>query len=179
MSNEPNTVQRERKHAAIYFSPANSKAFKSLAARVRAEGGRTTCIWSSKWKGAENLLMEARAVVIERGCPNAEEICNAYRKYANDVEIHFVNTDGEFEEEGATDGRDDNEDGGDAPDESAEQSGEVTETDAVVQEESTDAGEEDSGDAPDAEPDSVEDVSGDGDDEGTEESSGSRSTTLD
>ena len=91
-----NTTQRENKHAILYFSPQNSSAYKELAARIRAEGGRTTCVWSQKWKGAESLMMEGRAIVIEEGCMHAEEICDAYRKYANDVEIHFADANGQF-----------------------------------------------------------------------------------
>lgn len=99
MSDEANTVKRERQHAVLYFEAGNSVAFKELAARIRSEGGRTTLVWSDRWSGTENLLMEARAVVIQKDCANAEAICAAYRQYAHDVEIHFVNTEGEFEEE--------------------------------------------------------------------------------
>jgi hypothetical protein len=94
-SNAPN--QREKRHAALYFSPKNSKAYKELAARVRSDGGRTTLVWSSRWRGAESILTECRAVVIEKGCVNADAIVEAYRRYAIDVEIHFADADGEFE----------------------------------------------------------------------------------
>ena len=53
-STAPN--QREKRHAALYFSPKNSKAYKELAARVRSDGGRTTLVWSNQWKGAESIL---------------------------------------------------------------------------------------------------------------------------
>ena len=50
--------------------------------------------WAKMWKGAENLIPEARAVIIQKGCANEEKIVEAYRKYGVDVGIHFVNEDG-------------------------------------------------------------------------------------
>lgn len=86
--------KRESKHAVIYFSPGSAPAMKDLAGQIRGEGGRTTLVWSAKWRGPENLIAEARAVIIERGCANAEKIAAAYEKYGEDVEIHYVNSDG-------------------------------------------------------------------------------------
>lgn len=91
-----NTTQRENKHAILYFSQRNSQAWKALAARIRAEGGRTTLVWSNQWKGAKSMMMEGRAIVIEEGCTYANEICDAYRQYASDVEIHFADGAGNF-----------------------------------------------------------------------------------
>lgn len=89
-------TQREKRHAVLYFSAKNGPAFKELAARIRGDGGRTTLVWSNQWKGAESILAEARAVVIERGCVNEEDIVEGYRRYASDVEIHFADGNGEF-----------------------------------------------------------------------------------
>ena len=100
MNDEANTTQREKRHAVIYFSPKNSKAYKELAARVRSDGGRTTLVWSNQWKGAESILTECRGVIIERNCKNADDIVEAYRRYAVDVEIHYTDENGEFSEDG-------------------------------------------------------------------------------
>lgn len=94
---EPN--QREKRHAALYFSPKNSSAYKELAARVRSDGGRTTLVWSNRWKGAESILTECRAIIIETGCANATDIKEAYQRYAVDCEIHFADANGEFAED--------------------------------------------------------------------------------
>lgn len=92
------TEQRSKRHAVLYFSPKNSDAYKELAARVRSDGGRTTLVWSDRWKGAESILTECRAIIIEKGCPNDTAIQEAYRRYAVDCEIHFADANGEFEE---------------------------------------------------------------------------------
>lgn len=86
--------KRENKHAVIYFEPGATDAMKDLAGQIRGEGGKTTLIWAKQWRGAENLIPEARAVIIQKGCANEEKIVEAYRKYGVDVEIHFVNQDG-------------------------------------------------------------------------------------
>lgn len=86
--------KRKDKHAVIYFEPGSAAAMKDLAGQIRGEGGKTTLVWANKWKGPENLMPEARAVIIEKGCSNEEKIVEAYRKYGIDVEIHFVNEDG-------------------------------------------------------------------------------------
>jgi len=96
---------RSSKHAVLYFEPGATEAMKDLAGQIRGEGGKTTLIWAKQWKGAENLIPEARAVIIQKGCANEEKIVEAYRKYGVDVEIHFVNQDGvgiDVEEEEAT-----------------------------------------------------------------------------
>lgn len=85
---------RASKHAVIYFEPGAQEAMKDLAGQIRGEGGKTTMIWAKMWRGVENLITEARAVIIQKGCANEDEIVEAYRKYGVDVEIHFVNEDG-------------------------------------------------------------------------------------
>lgn len=95
-------TQREKRHATLYFSAKNGAAFKELASRIRGDGGRTTLVWSSQWKGAESIMSEARAIVVERGCPNAEDIVEAYRRYAADVEVHYADSNGEFSEDSTT-----------------------------------------------------------------------------
>ena len=96
MNDEANTQQREKRHAALYFSAKNSAAFKELAARIRSDGGRTTLVWAKQWKGAESILTECRAIVIEEGCVNADDIVEAYRRYGQDVEVHYADENGEF-----------------------------------------------------------------------------------
>lgn len=86
--------KRKDKHAVIYFEQGAQAAMKDLAAQIRGEGGKTTLIWAKKWVGDENMLPEARAVIIQKGCANEEKIVNAYRKWGVDVEIHFVNEEG-------------------------------------------------------------------------------------
>jgi hypothetical protein len=85
---------RASKHAVIYFEQGAQAAMKDLAGQIRGEGGKTTLIWAKMWKGAENMIPEARAVIIQKGCAFEEKIVEAYRKYGVDVEIHFVNEDG-------------------------------------------------------------------------------------
>lgn len=85
---------RASKHAVIYFEQGASAAMKDLAGQIRGEGGKTTMIWAKQWKGVENLIPEARAVIIQKGCHFEDEIVAAYRKYGVDVEIHFVTEDG-------------------------------------------------------------------------------------
>jgi hypothetical protein len=190
--NEPNTEQRQRQHAALYFDAKNSKAFKELAGRIRSEGGRTTLIWSDRWNGPENMLMEARAVVIQQGCDNANEICDAYRKYAHDVEIHFADENGEFpeddgrtemektadeeaqasrEERGATKEDDEAALAEEVATDVAEDENPESEDDAIVQAETedADAGEDDS----DGDSDDDSDGEDDSDEEGSEKSSDS------
>lgn len=130
------TNQREKRHAALYFSPKHSKAYKELAARIRSDGGRTTLIWSNQWKGAESILTECRAIVIEKGCANAENIEEAYRRYAIDVEIHYADSDGEFEEDNAIDPAED--EGATGDDEEHADSDSTSDT--TVQEEDIEAG---------------------------------------
>lgn len=96
MTEPSRTVQRNKKHAAIYFNRGSSEIMKELAKKIRAEGGRTTLIWSHNWKGPENLLMEAKAIVIEQGCAFAKEIRDTYLKFSANVEVHYVDHDGEF-----------------------------------------------------------------------------------
>lgn len=86
--------KRKDKHAVIYFEQGAQAAMKDLAAQIRGEGGKTTMIWAKKWRGDENMLPEARAVIIQKGCANEAKIVKAYRKWGVDVEIHFVNEDG-------------------------------------------------------------------------------------
>lgn len=85
---------RASKHAVIYFEQGAQAAMKDLAGQIRGEGGKTTLIWANRWKGAANMIPEARAVIIQKGCANEEKIVEAYRKYGVDVEIHMVNEDG-------------------------------------------------------------------------------------
>lgn len=97
--------KRDNKHAVIYFEPGATEAMKDLAGQIRGEGGRTTLIWAKQWRGAENLIPEARAIIIQKGCANEEKIVEAYRKYGVDIEIHFVDQNGigiDVEEEEAT-----------------------------------------------------------------------------
>lgn len=90
------TIKRKDRHAVLYFSKQSSDAFKALAARIRGDHkGSAILVWSAKWRGPENLMAEAKAVIIEVGCPNAEAIRDAYLKFAQNVEIHFVESDGE------------------------------------------------------------------------------------
>lgn len=90
------TVQRNQKHVTIYFTPGSSEVMKALAANVRSQGGKTTTVWSNRWKGPENLIMETRAVIIERGCENDVDIAQAYLQFTQEVEVHFVDHNGEF-----------------------------------------------------------------------------------
>lgn len=141
------SVKRETKHAVLYFDSGNSTEFKDLASRVRSEGGKTTLVWSDRWRGPENLMMEARAVIIQKDCLNAQLICDAYRKYANDVEIHFVNSLGEFEEEVAVEPDCTTDQNGDGSDDTEEQADISAETDTAVQEDTEVDSDDDSGDA--------------------------------
>jgi hypothetical protein len=89
-------MARSEKHAVVYFNPAQGEPMVELAKRLRASGARTTLIWSSNFSGAKDLQPEARAVLIQKGCRNAAMIEETYRKLAHDVELHYVDSDGEF-----------------------------------------------------------------------------------
>lgn len=129
--------RRDSKHAIIYFDRKNTEAFKELGARVREAKGRTTLVWSSRWQGPQNILKEGRAVIIQKGCANADDICDAYRQYASDVEIHFVDDAGEFlEGETAVDPTQESGDDSAANDKSGEDTEASTEADAAVQDDS-------------------------------------------
>jgi len=173
--NEPN--QREKRHAALYFSPKNSEAYKELAARVRSDGGKTTLVWSNRWRGAESILTECRAIIVEEGCENADDIVEAYRRYAVNCEIHFADAKGEFPDDDAPPANDTFIE----PDDTTDQNGDgsVDDEDEAIEEEHTD---------PDAETDSaVEeaeersdtdsgDSDGDGEDAGTADEGGEAGT---
>jgi hypothetical protein len=152
------TENRASKHAVLYFEPGATEAMKDLAGQIRGEGGKTTLIWAKQWRGAENLIPEARAVIIQKGCANEEKIVEAYRKYGVDVEIHFVNQDGV---------------GIDVEEEEATHAAIEEETPEPVQEEEADDSEAEAAadaDAVESADDEPEDVSGDPlqDDEGTD-----------
>ena len=167
--------RRDNKHALIYFDRGNSAAFKELAARVREAKGRTTLIWSSRWSGPADILKEGRAVIIQEGCANAKDICDAYRQYASDVEIHFVDSAGEFlegetavettqEDTPETEKTTEQPESGDdsaANDKSGEDTEASTEADAAVQDDSANEEGADQGSADDGGDDPVESVSDD------------------
>jgi hypothetical protein len=164
----PEPEQRAKRHAVLYFSPKNSDAFKELAARVRSDGGRTTLVWSNRWKGAESILTECRAIIIEKDCANATAIQEAYRRYAVDCEIHFADADGEFAEADAgfiepDDTTDQNADGSVDDDEGA--TSEESDTDPDAASDAVVQAEAEAGDDP------VDPVS-DGEDDGPSEDSG-------
>jgi hypothetical protein len=85
---------------ALYFNRRYGKEFKEMAARVRAEGARTIMVWSQHFKGPENLLSEARGVIIQKSIGNAKKIAHAYETLGQDVEIHFADDKGEFVDAG-------------------------------------------------------------------------------
>ena len=155
--------RRDSKHAIIYFDRKNTEAFKELGARVREAKGRTTLVWSSRWQGPQNILKEGRAVIIQKGCANADDICDAYRQYASDVEIHFVDDAGEFlEGETAVDPtQEEKPEAGDdsaANDKSGEDAEASTETDAAVQDDSANEEGADEGSSDDGGDDTSESV---------------------
>lgn len=182
--------QREKRHAVLYFSAKASEAFKELAARIRSDGGRTTLVWSNRWKGAESILTECRAIVIEEGCANASEIEEAYRRYAVDCEIHYADSDGEFAEEATAkeepfiepddttdqngDGSDDDDEGA-TPDEESNTDPDAA-SDSVVEEASGGEGEDPVDPVSDSGDDGASDVSAE---EGQEGSSDPERTSSD
>jgi hypothetical protein len=85
-----------KKFAAIYFNRRSGNAFKELAARIRAEGAKTTLVWANQFKGPEHLVEEATAVVIQQSLHNADDIAHAYDTLGNQVEVHFADDSGEF-----------------------------------------------------------------------------------
>lgn len=90
------TSRRKDRYAVLYFRKTSGDAFKALAARIRGDQkGSAVLVWANLWRGPENILTEARAVIIEVGAPNAEAIRDAYLKFSNNVEVHFVLSDGE------------------------------------------------------------------------------------
>lgn len=85
--------------SVIYFRESSGIMAKALALRVRDQGAMTRLVWSRLFKGEENIIENAQAVVIELDCPGSAKIALAYERFAHDVEIHYVDQDGNFVEE--------------------------------------------------------------------------------
>ena len=83
---------------AIYFRKASGDAMKRLAVRIRDSGVQTRLVWSHKFQGPGDINNQARAVIIEEGCPGQAKIALAYERYAHNVEIHYVDGEGQFVE---------------------------------------------------------------------------------
>lgn len=89
----------EQPVSAIYFSEQSGVMAKGLGARIRDQGAMVRLIWSHLFRGPEDMVEGARAVVIEEGCPSCIKIAKCYASFAHDCEIHFVDRDGKFIDE--------------------------------------------------------------------------------
>jgi hypothetical protein len=85
--------------SVIYFKESSGTMAKSLGMRVRDQGAMTRLVWSRLFKGEESIIENAQAIVIEDGCPGAAKIAVCYERFAHDVEIHYVDEEGNFIEE--------------------------------------------------------------------------------
>jgi hypothetical protein len=104
---------KQDKFVAIYFDRSNGVMFKELAKRVRSSkvadpsGGqrnlRPILNWASNFRGPEDMQACA-AVIIQRGCVNANIIAECYKAFGSDIELHWVTEHGEFESERPADG---------------------------------------------------------------------------
>ena len=80
---------------------------KRLATRVRDNGVQTRLVWAHKFLGPDDINDQARAVIIEEGCAGQAKIAKSYERYAHNVEIHYVNAEGQFVELSEEPGLDD------------------------------------------------------------------------
>ncbi len=87
---------QHRPLVVLYFNRHDAEAFKALAERIRSESNLTTLVWSHLFRGADDLIGNARAIVVQHGCPKEQEIVNQYVNFGNDVEVHYANDEGEF-----------------------------------------------------------------------------------
>jgi len=94
----PLDEQTRQPVTAIYFRKASGNAMKRLATRIRDSGVQTRLIWSHMFLGPGDINKQARAVIIEEGCPGQAKIALAYERYAHNVEIHYVDGEGQFVE---------------------------------------------------------------------------------
>lgn len=88
--------QKKRPLSVVYFREASGAMAKRLAIRIRDTGVECNLIWSHLFHDKDDIVSEAKAVIIEAGSPRSKDIADAYLKFAHDVEIHYVSRDGEF-----------------------------------------------------------------------------------
>lgn len=103
----PLDQQTQQPVTVIYFRKSSGNAMKRLATRVRDNGVQTRLVWSHKFIGPEDINNQARAVIIEEGCSGQSKIAKSYERYAHNVEIHYVNAEGQFVELSEEPGLDD------------------------------------------------------------------------
>jgi len=89
----------EQPASVIYFREDSGTMAKGLGLRIRDQGALTRLVWAHLFKGPDQIIDNAGAVVIETAAPNASLIARSYERFAHDVEIHYVDSDGKFVEE--------------------------------------------------------------------------------
>lgn len=87
---------KKRPVSVIYFSQDSGDMAKRLGTRIRDQGALTRLVWSHLFRGPEQLIPEARAVVIQTSAPNSKLIAKCYQKFTHECEIHFVDNEGNF-----------------------------------------------------------------------------------
>ncbi len=97
MSQPSEASVKKRPVSVIYFKESSGNTMKRLATRVRDSGVECILVWAHLFKDpSENIIHNAKAIIIEVGSPQAALIAKSYKQFANDVEIHYVESDGTF-----------------------------------------------------------------------------------
>lgn len=81
--------------AKLYFQPASEQMARDVAQRIRLENNLCHLIYSGLFRGPEDC-QACDAVIIEVGAPRVELIEKCYRAFNPNVEIHHVDSKGEF-----------------------------------------------------------------------------------
>lgn len=81
--------------AKLYFARGSDTMAKDVARRVRNEGNLCHLIYAALFEGPQHCL-DCHAVIIEKGAPRAEIIARSYRGVMPQVEIHWVDANGNF-----------------------------------------------------------------------------------
>lgn len=81
--------------AKLYFSRGKESMAKDVARRVRNEGNLCHLVYAALFEGPQHC-MECHAVIIEKDALRADLIARSYRGAMPQVEIHWVDADGNF-----------------------------------------------------------------------------------
>ncbi len=87
--------------AVIYFRPVDGAMAKDLAARIRNDPRniKTRLCWGDRFRD-ERDLEACQAVIIQRSLRNVDLISTCYRNFSDGTQIHYIDDNGTFEDEG-------------------------------------------------------------------------------
>lgn len=96
------TESQHKQRAVIFFEKGNDANIKNFASRVRIDNNvEATLVWSYLFSVDDMPL--ADAVIIELGARQAGNIEAAYRRVLPDIEVHYVNSEGDWAQKDAKD----------------------------------------------------------------------------